>query len=171
MVSVRTKHTEIRRLDKTHRHLSASAKKRSDVHKAKANATRKQTYAERKARKQDLDEHNQNVKEDMQLLRGELLDMCGTLVKKHGRTKEYWLTELVQAERIAKTQRSKNRWNAFVSMRMTQINAGTSLESPHGLICLNLCFRSDRFTPGCSEEEDRRPRGDCPDQRRMGEDE
>lgn len=124
MVSVRTKYAEVRRLDKTHRHLSVSSKKRSDIQQAKKKATKKHTYAERKVRKDELEEQNNLVKADLQLVRGELLDLCGTVAKKHGRTKEYWLSQIVQSERIAKTERSKSRWNAFVSMKLAQINAG-----------------------------------------------
>lgn len=124
---VRTKYAAICRLDRDHRHLSISSKKRSELHHQKTKASRKQTYAERKARKAEFDKVDQELKADLQLVRGELLDMCATVAKKHGRTKEHYYTEIMQSERIAKTEREKNRWNAFVSLRLSQINAGMSL--------------------------------------------
>lgn len=122
---VRVKHADVRRLDRDHRHLSLSTKKRSDIHNAKVKYTRKQTYAERKARKAQTEEQDQELNADLQLIRGELLDMCGTVAKKHGRTKEYYYTQIMQSERILKTAREKSRWNAFVSLRLSQINAGS----------------------------------------------
>lgn len=121
----RVKHVEVRRLDQNQRVLnSQSSKKRSDLHISKGKTTRTLTYAERKARQTVLNEQRKKANADLELVRAEIMSMCGTLEIKYGGTKESWYTRVMQTEQIAKGQRANNRWNAFVSVRLGQINAG-----------------------------------------------
>ena len=116
-------HVAVQRLHQQNRHIKSS-KLRSDVSQTAPKVSRKKTYAERKARKEELDEHNHAVNKDIEIIRGEFLQVCASFAKKHGGTKEQWYAQIMQIEHMKTKSREQNLWMAYLSMRLRQMNAG-----------------------------------------------
>ena len=117
------KHVAVQRLHQQNRHVK-STKLRSDVSWTAPKVSRKKTYAERTERKKELAEQNRSANNDIELFRGEILQVCASFAKKYGGTKEQWYTRIMQVKNTKNKSREQNLWMAYLSMRLRQMNRG-----------------------------------------------
>lgn len=120
----------MRRLDRTCR-LLAKTKQRLDLNFNKNYVKKAVTYAERKARCEKWMERKIDVKVDLKGIRAEIMTRAEEMAKKHGNTKEYWYNQIMQESRLAQSERKVSTWNAFQSMRLSQVNAGMPVISQY----------------------------------------
>lgn len=113
----------MRRLDRMRR-LLTKTKKRSDVNFKKNYVKRSLTYAERKSRRLKWQARRGDIRNDLKGIRADIMEMAVAMAEKHGNTKEYWYTRIMQEARVTKSKRKVNSWNAYQSLRLRQLNAG-----------------------------------------------
>ena len=110
------------RLDPSQR-LVRSRKPRSDLHFPRPNVRRGLTFAERRIRKATWETSQKSIRSDMNAVREEIRSLAHLMAEKHGKNDDYWYTRIFQSHRRPKAERKTSRWNAYVSIRLKQINA------------------------------------------------
>lgn len=114
----------MRRLERMRR-LLTKTKKRSHLNLDRNYVKKSLTYAERKVRRERWETCRGNIKTDLKSIRAEILKMAVTMSEKYGNTRDHWYTRIMQEERLVKTTRSISLWNAYQSMRLKDLNAGS----------------------------------------------
>ncbi|KAK7683365.1 hypothetical protein QCA50_013627 [Cerrena zonata] len=110
--------------------LVRSRKQRSDLHQPRTNVKKSLTFAERTIRKTVWDTTRSNMKADLQAARDEIRSLAGLLAGKYGHAVDHWYDRIMQTARLAKNGRRTSRWNAYMSLRLRQINLALSAGAP-----------------------------------------
>ena len=123
MVAIKTTLAAMASLQPRHRRV-LSTKTRSDIfHQMKRHVVHKFTPEERK----EISKRRSTRKDKVEkALAQAVVDIRATAQKvanELGGEMEYWRRKLMQNARIAVTRRKVNRWNAFLSKRLEEINA------------------------------------------------
>ena len=121
----------MRRLSQKHRHIPVSRKqierhlppleKKSDKGKE---ALRVLTPEERKERAERAKDRQDYIKRKLAEAQSQVWEIAKDLMANLGRTTEHWHQCLMQVARIEQSERMTSSWNAFVSIRLKEINSG-----------------------------------------------
>ena len=120
--STRTLSRHFSRLDPSQR-LVRSRKSRSDLHLPRPNVKRTLTFAERRIRKKVWEKSQKSIQADLNSVREEIRSLAKLMSEKHGKSEDFWYTRIFQSHRQPKVGRKTSQWNAYVSIRLKEINA------------------------------------------------
>lgn len=124
----------IKRMQAKHRKVRSS-KTRTDLHLHKIRPGGKVlTPAEKGERHKTRVEKKEKVDNKMKDARSRIWTIAVEMSVELGNTPEYWHRRLMQNARIAKSTRKPNRWNAYTSIKLEEINAGKQ----HSYYVINL---------------------------------
>lgn len=124
MVVVKMSQNALASLQAKHRRV-LSTKTRSDLfYQARRQVVHKLTPEERKGRNQRRKNDRDKVGLAMAAAVKRVRVVASDLSKKLGGSLERWHRKLMQNARIARARRKPNRWNAFLSKRLEEINTG-----------------------------------------------
>lgn len=124
MVVIKTALKAMASLQAKHRRV-LSVKTRSDLfHQTKRHIVHKFTPEERKEQKERREKGRKATNKAMVDAMKKVKAAAGDIAKELGGSKRHWHRKLMQNARIHVTQRKTNRWNAFLSKRLEEINAG-----------------------------------------------
>lgn len=123
MVVIKTTSKAMASLQPKHRRV-VSTKTRLDLfQQTKRHVVHKLTPEELKKQKERRENKRTLVDTAMAKAMAKVKEAAKDLAKEVGGSEEVWNRKLMQNARIGVTQREPNRWNAFVSKRMEDINA------------------------------------------------
>lgn len=123
---VETSRVYMRRLALKHRHLHNKRRKSHNPKKGKRTKTIPNilTPEEKKKREKRQEDDQKIAQEKIAEAQKEITKITERLAGDLGKSATHWHRCLMQLARIALSERSTSWWNAFVSIRLKQINAG-----------------------------------------------
>lgn len=122
MAVTETSRILLKRVQAKHRKIRSS-KTRTDLHLQKSRPGGKVlTPAEKTVRNQTRQDKRDRVNNKMKDARGRMWAIAVEFSAEFGNTPEYWHQRMMQNARVAKSTRKPNRWNAFVSVQLEEIN-------------------------------------------------
>lgn len=124
---VETNRVYTRRLTVQHRSIEVTGRKQEDLHLKKPKPTtqpRVLTPGEKEARKERQANKKEFESQKLAEAQEKVWKIAEGLSEDLGKTADHWHQTLMQLARITKSMRQTSQWNAYVSKRTAEKNAG-----------------------------------------------